>query len=1162
MIPGYFIENRYSFVANIRAIVAGSDYETESPESSFERSVQQKLAEAHAHAQNEEYALALDAYSKLRALILKTAHPTLPVSQGPTIDWKAIAVADVFQPLVMAAGHVLRATPAPASSLPDSVVSARSLLPDAIQQLLRVHDGAGLDGRDVRLPSLLTAAEEAASHERWEEARELLEEALGAAPADDQTVVGHVAHDLALALEKADRIDEALATASKSVEAFESSGDARAHFDALVALNGIQRRSGKLTEAGETEARATTVASAAHLFPLLSVTATSASNPASAALGAIASRVPPNGAAIAVRLGTAVRARPGGAVERAAEVDDVAEAIAADKPTFSARAYLSEARAAKSVSIVDSEGAAHILSLGDDMAASFDDFYRKRATTLDLELLDGQRFAHTTFVAYLPHVYFFVLPMAMGDCHGALGDFAQAEEMYLSVLAYPTINQAVEVPKLWMRLADLYLDWGGQLYRAAGSDTSAFGPAREKYERVIRADGTIDANSPLYRDAKFGGVRGRAQAVASAGDPLTLTENPAIVARILRARAALGQMDADLNYFGFAADYIPPFAFEYLQNAARYLAQQAARAQQQYIQFKSQAENEEFRRDQLDQQAEIARASVELERRNLAETEAGIGVAQASVNYAETQRQNAIATRNDFNAVRWELLEIAELEAWAASASNDEVKLTTSGLGYTYYNVTDRKRSWVLYDLARRRTLISHNIEANRLQREINSAQAYKNVAEAQLRQAQARRASAEQRVAIAQLQQRFAEENRNFLDLREFSARTWYELAREARRLVRRNLDMAIETAFLMERAYDAETGRNLARIRFDYGPAGQGINLGAEGLVADIDSFTLDYVRTRSKKAHIKQVISLADEFPMAFNQLKQSGRALFETTLEQFDRDYPGFYLHKVKNVELQFVGLTSGEGIRGTLRNIGTSNFRKEDGSIATLVYPADVMPLSEYELRTDALAFRFNESELRLFENNGVATMWQIEFPVGANDVPFDQVLDARLVLYYDAFFDAALESTVRAGLPTTGEGARGVSMRLFVPDELFYLRSQGTGELAFDAGMFPGNQENLVRQRVVVQATGDAATTGGLTLRLTSSDLAAERQVPLDAQGLADSDTTGSPLADLVGRPVSDTWTITIDPADNPSLVQDGRLVLAGLRDLAVFLEYSFDYRS
>ena len=46
-----------------------------------------------------------------------------------------------------------------------------------------------------------------------------------------------------------------------------------------------------------------------------------------------------------------------------------------------------------------------------------------------------------------------------------------------------------------------------------------------------------------------------------------------------------------------------------------------------------------------------------------------------------------------------------------------------------------------------------------------------------------------------------------------------WYDLAREARRITRRYLDMAIEVAVLMEKAYEAETGRDLRKIKLDYG-------------------------------------------------------------------------------------------------------------------------------------------------------------------------------------------------------------------------------------------------------------------------------------------------------------------------------------------------------
>jgi len=232
---------------------------------------------------------------------------------------------------------------------------------------------------------------------------------------------------------------------------------------------------------------------------------------------------------------------------------------------------------------------------------------------------------------------------------------------------------------------------------------------------------------------------------------------------------------------------------------------------------------------------------------------------------AEVQRQNAQASLNDFNAVRWELLELAMLEAWGSATSvhtDDQIKFN---IDWTYYQSSKKPRNQVLMDLAGQRTRISHDLEAARLQRAIDAATAYRGVAQAQVAQAQARKAVAEQRVQIAQLQQRFAEDNRDFLDMKEFSAGLWYEMASQARRLSRRYLDMATEVAFLMERAYNAETERGLSVIRFDYSRTPAGNLMGADFLLLDIDYFTLDHVTTvRSRKALVKKVISMADRFP----------------------------------------------------------------------------------------------------------------------------------------------------------------------------------------------------------------------------------------------------------------------------------------------------------
>ena len=92
----------------------------------------------------------------------------------------------------------------------------------------------------------------------------------------------------------------------------------------------------------------------------------------------------------------------------------------------------------------------------------------------------------------------------------------------------------------------------------------------------------------------------------------------------------------------------------------------------------------------------------------------------------------------------------------------------------------------------------------------------------------------------------------------------------------------------------------------------------------------------------------------------------------------------HLCKIRNVELLLVGITSATATGGTLRNVGVSRFRRADGSIVSRMYPGDVMPISQYDVRGDALLFRFNPNELRAFELNGIDALWQLDLPQSAN----------------------------------------------------------------------------------------------------------------------------------------------------------------------------------
>src|SRR5438477_218193 len=80
----------------------------------------------------------------------------------------------------------------------------------------------------------------------------------------------------------------------------------------------------------------------------------------------------------------------------------------------------------------------------------------------------------------------------------------------------------------------------------------------------------------------------------------------------------------------------------------------------------------------------------------------------------------------------------------------------------------------------------------------------------------------------------------------------------------------------------------------------------------------------------------------------------------------------------------------------------------------------------------------------------------------------------------------------RAALPAAGGGSRAFSMKFSFPDELFYLKNQGEGDLILDPSLFPMTQKDLKRNTTTIKLSGRPETVNGLTLRLVSEELGTE----------------------------------------------------------------------
>jgi hypothetical protein len=1160
MEPIYFIENRYSFVVDALPFIRNRQYSVDTPETAFERSIQVQLAEANSLLMHSKFRNALEKYLHIRALVGAVINPKITVADALNIDWARFSPVLMTDPMIDRSAEMLKRTSVVADAIPQAFRNGGQPLPDELAQAFAVYETVGVKDREVAFGLEFGQINTFVRERRYKEAQGLLRR-LGD-QTENRELQAAILHDLGILSEKLDQSEQADRLLQESAQLFASLERQDMQVEALNSLLTLQSIRGETDQAQQTRSTISQIELDNNLFPILQLTATSvfdANNRTgfTGGLTTIEPRVSPTTTVPGVILTRELRADPNMPASRGISFEE----LNVQPIQLLAPSVYSLQIEGKVFTALSSDLTPIAVSLNDNAAVNLGNFYQQLSTTNDVGLLMGYLNSYTTTVAYLTHVFNWVIPMAIGDCYAALGSYDKAEAEYLKTLQYPYVNKVVETVNVWIRLAELYVDWGDRLYRQAGNVIADFAFARQKYELVLRLDNTVDAASPLYNHALFTPLKTRAETVinnlfvqgVAAGD------NPKIALPLMRARIQLVKIANELNFIGIGV-HIPPFSFEYLQNLARYFAQHAAQTEQRYIQFKSTGENEELREDQMAQQVDLAAASVELERRGVAEAEEGVDVATANRNYAQVQVDNATNAAALFDQNRAKLAEVESLLAWSTAAAQDQDDEVTQIIsGYSYYSTGGRRRSLVVQDLTRMRTQISHDLEAARLQREINSANAYKAVANEQIQQAQARVAVAEQRVAIAAMQEQHARENLDFLAGREFSSHMWYNLAREARRIAQTYLDRAIEVATLMEKAYEAETGRDLRKIKFDYGLDHLNGLLSADRLLEDIDYFSLDFIRTKSKKAQMKQSISLSDQFPSAYFDLLHAGTMFFETTLEQFDRKYPGFYLQKVKQVELIFVGLNGTEGVHGTLRNIGVSQFRKKDGTIVNQVYPSDVMPLSEYNVRQDAIVFQLDSNQLRLFENNGIATMWQLDLPLGTNTFSLNQILDIQLVLYYDGFFHPTLEAQVKAALPAGGQAVKGLGMRIFAPDELYFLRSQGEALLRIDDSMFAANQENLVLRNYRIQAVGEAATIDGLRLAVEFDTVGQSFTFLLDASGEADG-TAVFPAP--VNQPLFDTWTLRITAADNPQLVVNGELDLRGLHDVVVFVEYTFDYKS
>ena len=762
----------------------------------------------------------------------------------------------------------------------------------------------------------------------------------------------------------------------------------------------------------------------------------------------------------------------------------------------------------------------------------------------------------------LPHIYFYVIPLSLGDAYHALGDYEAAHASYLTAADYEYINPALEVPGLWQRIARNVLDWGDSLYK-----DDEFADALATYRIVLEPPGAGDVvfrDSPLYKHSKLGVVG------TTVVDMLTSLDvagpgalNPVLAATVLEIRARLIQLAGSLDFLGVPTAIVPIWTFDYLQNVARYFAQQAAQAEREFINWWDRAENEELTRDQLQQAATQAAAEKELAKQQREAAQAEEVAYAEGVQLSDLRANNAQQNRNDYDAMSWERIWLQRSMSWYSSQNPWERNNPIPGSGPD----AGKEIHEVMAEKTQELQTITREYELGSMDRQIEELKAAKDAAVAQQAAAHARVEAAQQMEVVAQLRASAAADNVAAFDSQFFTPEVWYEMGQFMRSISGHYLAMAIKVARLMQRAYNFENDFSRNFVKVDYSTNTSKGLLGADALMLDIDTFNFDMITSVTRKRMpVKHSISLASRYPYLFEtELRRTGVMEFETKIEDFDIAFPGTFARRLERVEVEVDGVLPASGIRGVLTNGGISRDRTPDITVNTVrIQPKESLVLSEYTVREDAYVFPADPSRLGTFEGAGVAGTWKLEIPRGSNDLDYRAISDIRLVFYYQASYDAALAAAVQAQLAAfagVNLHARNIPLRWSYPDSFFHFQDTGRLEFSVSPIDFPYNEENPQLKHLSVLVVADPGTDPtAWNVRLGTPG----HPATVVAQPSADGDITadaGHPWQPLVTGTATGDYVIELRQDENPGLVSAGRLDLSSIQNIVVVFEYSYTPR-
>lgn len=258
----------------------------------------------------------------------------------------------------------------------------------------------------------------------------------------------------------------------------------------------------------------------------------------------------------------------------------------------------------------------------------------------------------------------------------------------------------------------------------------------------------------------------------------------------------------------------------------------------------------------------------------------------------------------------------------------------------------------------------------------------------------------------IAGLEQTHALDVLNFLLSKTFNEEMYRWIASVLEDVYRYFLQEATAVARLAERQLAFERQQApLKVVQMDYWnlPAdptngGGADRLGLTGsarLLKDIFQLDNYAFETRQRKQVLSITLDLAEMFPLEFQHFRETGVLIFNTSLSQIDRQFPGYYLTLIQQVHISVVALIPPtRGISATCTSAGISRTVVKGDAFQTvtirnlperIAMTAASTSSGVMELEPDS------QTLLSPFEGSGLDTMWELRMPKASNHFDYNTI---------------------------------------------------------------------------------------------------------------------------------------------------------------------------